>query len=1405
MLDSQLNSATDNAKELILKKINADTNWSDIYTISLMLGDDLETIGNLMIDPDITKLLQGYESTIFDQYAVKNKITYIKNAIASTEDETLKDKYKKLLYLAEAAEETKILGRMLKINQGMPTNTTDMYSYIKGIEKYVESRFNKDAIDKFDPARKKYSKLKKSQYAKEEEIQEALKQFNQAKQDLQNTWKSFDLIRFINDENYKQQMIEQYEAYKIHFNILDTISRVPHFRAMFSQLGLNNDVTGLLSKRKNIEDHILNTVLHQDQNDDEELLYAKLDKNEIAHIKDVIDKHIRYAWINSKQLVINIPQNALDNTHSSYPLYLETEEDIEKFVQFMEKYVIPKLKEKLPDNDFVKMLTFGLKDGQPFYRLGLNMLQVDNTVKTRTLYDKALTAFNDLNRMTVEGINDAESGNNHLKFGDLFYLYNLIVNKDKFGANSMTRIFEDLINNTKGLLVHDFNYWIDKQNYKEIMDIVNSVVEEITNERTSKTSNLENNLTDDNQSDDSDLGFKQYTPEELIDADVDYDIESESEPETPDDNGIVYNEEQKAAIKGAIEFINSDSYEPILINGKAGTGKTTIVNAILKEVSGIAWIAALSHKAKKVLWDKVSEKNKINHSMDAKTIAQLTNRQYDPDTGEFVQTIDPNSEGSLRQIPEILIIDEASMIKKEDYEFIKKFYIDKGCKVIFLGDSGQLPPIDEDSKNKDDLSVVFDLKDQFKLITRIRQGEDSVILPYADIFWNYSHGYSEELPRVINNKSSIKSEGALIFNPGSVGYYNGKLVLNHIQNDEKISNIIALFKKAKDDLNDEYAKIVVFRNDARIAWNDRIHNLLFKKDGVSVDNFNRGEQLIFNNSYVGTDSKGKPFGFYNSDTAVVEEIGPLENYTMKVRNIGSYDIKRHKLKVRSGKEVFYIYVCENMDMKKDALVELSKWRRILRDMNITKFSKKELEQMADELLKAEYSFADIDYGYAITSHKAQGSTYDIVVVDAADIMGSKKPTMLTKTRSMYTALTRSRNVTIVYGPTTEGTFDGNYNELNDKINANKRANEEKTKQAKKQSMQQADPIPMYDTKPSKKDSLISLVEQINNEYISVITDEELDDQKFDRVSAIDKNAPAFILDGHIYINKSADGNDNAIIHELAHLHLAALKSTLLYDRDILHITPIQAVDKKASIKAKLATQFIGYGEGIANSSTEHYRKQAGNLANTGNYSDSDVIFVSVPGRRGDEKLRSKQQDRTIEEAIKAIESGATLLTDNKDYIFKSWYNEGELKLYNKLRELGYNYSEKIIDGETIGVWSKDNKLERYYNLLSKVRQTEIYAKLASTAKYANKVGSDLDEEVLATIISNYYSNKNKEPWYDDPIINEIMDMMPVDFRDVIENNTLLLPTESLISNYAVQQKIATYKNNLWDKNELTHC
>lgn len=540
-----------NAKELVLKKINADTNWVDIYTISLMLGESLNEVGNLMLDDDITELANDFTTSMFSDEQNYDKVRYVADK-AYTSEGKKKEKYLQLLDKVISADEVRILGKILKINQGLPTNTSDLYSYVKSIEKYIESRFNRQILEKQEEylriekeLEKTWLTTEKKEILKEErrlqkiypELEEGSPLYNfynkynliyedingnirhgdleaklgkpkeaiKARQDyfksrkeIANIWQSFDLVRFITDPIYKQESIEKYEQNKVNFNILEVISTVPHFREMFNVLAINKSVLNSLSSRNRLEDIILNQLsrnfagIRMD-------VSKPLNKLEIRAIKDQIDKYLIRSWIISKGIEINVP--ASPKNPAPYMLRLDNENNINKFRSYVENYAIPLLKGKLKDNKFVQLLTFGLRQGVPFYKLPLNMVQVDNTQKTRALYEEALYAFNNLNKIKVSGID--------MNLVDMFYLYNLIVNQDKFGPNSMTRIFEDLVSSgNEDLLIYDFNNWIDSQN---IEDLVNRFR---TEENSIRFNLVESTpIVDDTN---SDIGFKETPLEEDI-------------------------------------------------------------------------------------------------------------------------------------------------------------------------------------------------------------------------------------------------------------------------------------------------------------------------------------------------------------------------------------------------------------------------------------------------------------------------------------------------------------------------------------------------------------------------------------------------------------------------------------------------------------------------------------------------------------------------------------------------------------------------------------------------------------------------------------------------------------------------------------------------------------------------
>ena len=473
-----------NAKELILKKINADTNWVDIYTSGVILGEDINIIGNFMTSQVINDLVSKYNTSAFDTEYVGTKIDFIRKAIALETDTNKIAAYNELLRRVYIAEELRIMGKILKINQGMPTNFSDLQQYISSIEEYIESRLNHINLENYQNTISQFTELKKRLGLSEEltpeemnisEVANALKQIKNAKEQMTSNWIYFNLVKFVQDKEYAQQMDTMYEGVKVTFNILNTLRNSPHFSEMFNVLGLNNTILTSLSKRNLIERTIWNNSAHKSSRG-QKVIYKKLNSTERSTLKTLVDDTLSDTWIktnirNSDGSPVRIIWIANEKFNV---VTFDGGFDYKLFIKYIETELIPRLRNNglvvngrtinTADNAFIKHLTFGKdRDGNTIFRLPYNMTQIDKNPGIQMEYEKILSAFGQLRGIILD------SG---LSIVDMFYLYNLIIHKDKINSRySLTRLFEDLIASDGGeqLLVFKFNEWLETVNDQEIV------------------------------------------------------------------------------------------------------------------------------------------------------------------------------------------------------------------------------------------------------------------------------------------------------------------------------------------------------------------------------------------------------------------------------------------------------------------------------------------------------------------------------------------------------------------------------------------------------------------------------------------------------------------------------------------------------------------------------------------------------------------------------------------------------------------------------------------------------------------------------------------------------------------------------------------------------------------------
>lgn len=476
---------------------------------------------------------------------------------------------------------------------------------------------------------------------------------------------------------------------------------------------------------------------------------------------------------------------------------------------------------------------------------------------------------------------------------------------------------------------------------------------------------------------------------------------------------------QEAAKKAILNFIktaDASKGEYFTLTGKAGTGKTTLIQEVIREIAKDNpyqrfVVSALAHKAVQVIYGKTKKSSKF---VSASTVASLLGMKLDQETGLF-KPAGKNANIKLKR-DSILFVDEASMLNEQNIKLLMDAAIRTDSKVIFLGDPGQLPPIRTGDLVKygiDSLSPVFKTqKDEYSagLTERVRQVEGSPILDYADTFWNYSTTEGQT-DRRVNDEDMSRVENA----QGSIEFIN----------EQQADKIVPLFKQAVETNNPSLVKIVAYHNKAVKQWNQIIRRKVYG-DEYSPNPL-PGDILMMTDTYNDPASDdAKPLLFNSEDISVIST-GPI-------RTVYRVQLMDATIKDPRGKIItvpLIIPTKENMD-------EFNNNKRLLWNeaQKYKNTDRGKYKRALDMYWSYGTEWAHVEYGYAITSHKSQGSTYDVSIVDSVDINSNGFMSDISKARSIYTAITRARNSAVILRDKL-GTLDVDLKQLNDRINGYK--------------------------------------------------------------------------------------------------------------------------------------------------------------------------------------------------------------------------------------------------------------------------------------------------------------------------------------------------------------------------------
>ena len=442
------------------------------------------------------------------------------------------------------------------------------------------------------------------------------------------------------------------------------------------------------------------------------------------------------------------------------------------------------------------------------------------------------------------------------------------------------------------------------------------------------------------------------------------------------------NEEKDGVFKALGAFLVSrDARKVFLLRGYAGTGKTSVVSALVRALESLKQpcvLLAPTGRAAKVL-SKYS-------GAPAYTIHKKIYRQNKLGQEEF-------SLSDNRHVRTLFIVDEASMLSgsRDNSTFgsgcllddlVKYVYNGQGCSMLLLGDDAQLPPVgsiqspalSEDFMRGYGLTVTG-----FALQEVARQALDSGILAEATRIRNRINGLGDEGIRGLE----IHPNGADIIKvPGAE-------VVEYLENSWR-------------EVGAEDTLIITRSNKMTNLYNQGVRaRVLWKEDLLS----NGDRIMVSKNNYFWAQEYEDLEFIANGDMFEIQRL--YHEHEM----YGFHFAKAELRAVDYNWEIEALVWLDTLTTDSpEANYTLQKelFARVAEDFPEIRNKKELIKKIYDSPY---YNALQIRYAYAVTCHKAQGGQWRHVYIDSglgdegiSGLEGAEKREYL---RWLYTAVTRA--------------------------------------------------------------------------------------------------------------------------------------------------------------------------------------------------------------------------------------------------------------------------------------------------------------------------------------------------------------------------------------------------------------
>ena len=444
--------------------------------------------------------------------------------------------------------------------------------------------------------------------------------------------------------------------------------------------------------------------------------------------------------------------------------------------------------------------------------------------------------------------------------------------------------------------------------------------------------------------------------------------------------GYIPTDGQKTVLYHLSAFLLSQKPNPAyLLQGYAGTGKTTLVTTLVKTLPQIGMryqLMAPTGRAAKVL-SGYTEKT-------ASTIHRKIYRFQQYADGSFRMTRAENKSKNT-----VFIVDECSMIP-DDFtngrslldDLIGYVFSGENCRLLLIGDNAQLPPVGLENSPANDINV---LKNSFNLtvasyeLTEVmRQEEESGIL------WN-----ATELRKALMALTSLTPLMPL-FN------INGFTDIHRIEPQE----FEELLWQGFNGKNTNDAVIICKSNKRANMYNQAIRARILQEEGE----ISTGDKLmVVKNNYFWTDEDQKVSFIANGDMIELMRI----NNTEEMYGFHFADVEIQLIDYPDAPNLSVKILLETLTSDSPALTqeESDRLYKAIEDDYMDIPNKRDRYKAMRQ--NPYFNALQVKFGYALTCHKTQGGQWPCVFIDAPYIKEDES-LQISDLRWFYTAVTRAQ-------------------------------------------------------------------------------------------------------------------------------------------------------------------------------------------------------------------------------------------------------------------------------------------------------------------------------------------------------------------------------------------------------------